>query len=351
MEISIDGLLPKRFSVCWSSTAHHHLLTFPALRLSSASKDAPPALPAGSCNLYLYPKVTPDDPSAASTIVGEDAVAVLDKMVTALFTTTDLLDFTDQVGAFPDHALNVSNTAESLRVMQQVYALRPTVMQRAHVPGFTCGALFTHETSLHLFVVNKREQECIQSLKLATQRLSKSDVTELLRLQCSGLFFHNKPMCGYGGHVMAFAAGFGQVDVCSACVAMGHSEWKDWRCELTGYLPIHVATVRDQGEMVDWLVATFGIVQLSAEVAGFTPLLLATRLGHQSLVRRLLKHDHEILWTWGNLTQWRLRLQPSLDSHASKGFTTVIELLGRCDARTQEMTFPLWSPSLFGHLP
>ena len=91
--------------------------------------------------------------------------------------------------------------------------------------------------------------------------------------------------------------------------------------------------------MVDWLVANFGVEQLSAEVAGFTPLLLATRLGHQKLVRRLLKHDNEIRWVWGDIKQCRLRLQPTLDSHVSEGFTTVMRLLGRYDAseRTQEM--------------
>lgn len=267
------------------------------------------------------------------------AVAILDKLLTALFTTTDLLDTTDTVGAFPDHAINVSNRAESLRLMEQVYALRPTLLQRAHVNDVVNFPLFSHETSLHIYVVNKREKECIQSLKIATDRLSRSDVAELLGHQCTGQFFQNKPMCGYGGHVMAFAAGFGQIAVCAACVALGHREWKDWRCELTGYLPIHVATVRNQGEMVDWLVANFGVEQLSAEVAGFTPLLLATRLGHQKLVRRLLKHDNEIRWVWGDIKQCRLRLQPTLDSHVSEGFTTVMRLLGRYDAseRTQEM--------------
>ena len=334
VEVSIDGLFPTMFSVTWNvtGTGHQHLLTFPALRLS---KDAPPALPAGSCNLYQHPSVVPNDPNEATAIVAEDAVAVLDKLVIALFTTTDLLDGVDGVGAFPDHALNVSNTTESLRLMQQVYALRPALLQRVHLPGRRFaddGKLFTYESSLHIFTVNKRESECIKSLKIATERLSRNEVTEMLRHQCTGAFFQDKPMCDYGGHAMAFAAGFGQIDVCAACVALGHREWKDWRCELTGYLPVHVATVRNQGEMVDWLVAHFGIAQLSAEAAGFTPLLLATRLGHQDLVRRLLKHDHEVLWVWGNITQWRLRLQSTLDSHASKGATTVIELLGRYDS-------------------
>ena len=52
-----------------------------------------------------------------------------------------------------------------------------------------------------------------------------------------------------------------------------------------------------------------GKSQLEIEAHGFTPLLLAARMGHAKAVQRVLRHDAEILYTWGPVTQYAMAIR------------------------------------------
>jgi len=246
----------------------------------------------------------------------------------------------DRVGATPLLAILVGNSEEALRLCTRLVESVPSYMLVIHdgEPGLQ--RLFSEESALHLLVVNKHYDHFLRWLRLAKARLSGEEVQRLLSRVCSGAFFDNLPYRNFGGHVLSYLCASGHTAVLRDVIGLGFSEWATWRDELTSYLPIHVAANTGQRQVVELLVETFGKAQLEEMTVGqLVPLQLATRVGQQSIVQRLLEYDVRTEWSWGPTTKKVLQIRDVLDSDKEEHHMTVLELIARYDAsrRTQEL--------------
>ena len=172
-------------------------------------------------------------------------------------------------------------------------------------------------------------------LKLMHDRLEPEQVHRLLAMQANGGFFTVEPQCNFGSHALAWAAGLQQLDVLKAAMDFGHREWATWTGKF-GFAPIHVAAFRNHISVIRFLVDEFGADQLELEGAGgFSPLLIAARMGHTKAVQACLLYDRLQKWSWGPLACFNLEIRPMVDSHVTCARTTLLEVLVRPDASTK----------------
>jgi hypothetical protein len=299
-----------------------------------------PALPKGSCLLYLYPKVMTSlervQPSAAG-------VEVLRQMLLAIAAGTSAFTVPDPVGAYPLHALVVCNSPESLDHSIELYRRHPKWLKQVHAPS----GPFFGESSFHIVAVNKCEKQLIQLLEIATDHLTDAEVSELLKRQAEGPFFTGLPMRLYGSTALAYACCFDLRDAVRALLATGHVGLNDREdaCKATGMMPIHAVVANSQDEAYEFL--TLGLPRLwradatqltrvgrlpsALELAALSPLQLAAALGDRALVRYMLKKQCEVMWVWGPVTQFALDLK-GIDSSGTGG-GDVMELIVRIGAR------------------
>ena len=66
---------------------------------------------------------------------GDQGLAVLEMVVTALLEQTDFFSWHDSVGAMPIHALLVANNDISLRLVLRICELKPDTMTSRHATG------------------------------------------------------------------------------------------------------------------------------------------------------------------------------------------------------------------------
>ena len=365
LELHTSSLAPKRLAVVLDVNTQHTLSwthnigptaegLAPGGPLANLGMNRDDELPAGSCNLYLYPEVVVEGGQSARYPMGrfraEGAqLQLLNRMLLeiALSPGSAFFETPDQVGAFVIHALMVCNTRESLDLSWKIYKAVPSLLKQLHVDHRDGFPLFSGESALHICCVNKQEELLCLMLDLAVQKLSAAEFEALLRSQTTGVFFESMPMRFYGGTALAYACCF---ELRTAVLAMlatrvvSLNERLD-ACKITGFLPLHAVTANGLKAMFEWLTKEIPDVtmraneSLTTEVGHLTklglhclnPLQLAARLGDHSTFKHILRKQCTVLWVWGPVTQYSINLL-GVDS-AGGGEGDVMELIGRIDAK------------------
>ena len=350
VELELESTLPATVIARMDRTGQHTLSWQQPIYENAG--DAEPALPVGMCNLYLYPSIrTALEPRGYRT--GPAGLRVLRRMLIALATTTHELNEPDEVGAFAIHALVVCNTPESLDLSMELFELQPALMSQLHVKHRAGFPLFTGESSLHILAVNKHEDLLCRLIQLARQKLSPSDLADLIRSQTGGVFFHSQPMIYYGGTVLSYVCVFEMrqaiVDLLSTGVLSFNS--RPDGCVNSGFMPLHAVVANGSIEMYDFItealphewradphqVTKKGMTAKAKHLRALTSMQLAAKLGDHKCFRHILRKQCEIEWVWGPVTQFSLNLK-GIDS-GGEGGGDIMELVTRMDAArgTQEM--------------
>ena len=85
-------------------------------------------LPAGTANLYMYPAMTAAVDGARS-MPSSGGLRLLDEIMLAIATSGCGLDeIPDEVGAFMQHALTVSNTPQGLALAERLFQAKPSLL-------------------------------------------------------------------------------------------------------------------------------------------------------------------------------------------------------------------------------
>ena len=83
----------------------------------------------------------------------------------------------------------------------RIFEARPELLPRPHIAG----SPFEGENALHILAVNRREEELIRLLELASTRLHRGQCKDMLHGRISGIFFTSQPMEFYGATVLVRA--------------------------------------------------------------------------------------------------------------------------------------------------
>jgi len=316
-----------------------------------------PKLSAGSCNLYLFPRVTTDGPSALapSALAPPETVAILTEALVWLAKHSSVMEMTDGVGAYPVHALMVANTEASLSAAFAIFEAVPALLKLTHALSSTSAShVFAGESSLHVACANKAEEVLVRLVRLAVERLSHEEAEALLRAQTTGSFFGDLPMRLYGGTALSYACCFGLQAAVLALLETGLVSLNDRRdvCDRTGFLPLHAVVANCEASMYDFITselppewrATLQVTargrMTSVQMAtggspNLGPLQLATRFGHHEMARHILGKQCEVMWVWGPITQFSLDLS-GIDTAE---YHSVLEVIVRRGAykRTTQM--------------
>ena len=218
-----------------------------------------PVLPAGSCNLYLFPRIAlgrgvARKKSASNKLedhaqeASDEDQVLLKRLLLATFETTSgsLMDQTDQSGAYPIHALMVGNTDASLALSLDLFRASPALLTRTHGTG-----PFEGESSLIIAIVNRREDVVLTMLELA-KKLPEDRRDDFLRAQPTGPFFSDLPMLHFGGTPLGYACVFELRQAVLEMLRLG-LDLNDEPCTATGFLPIHALVANSKLEMIDWV--------------------------------------------------------------------------------------------------
>jgi hypothetical protein len=308
-------------------------------------------LPAGSCNLYLYP---------IATLAGKTAPltgSLLEALSEIILGTPDhILHVPDAVGALPIHAVLVANNPAAIGLAMEFYRATPEYMLMIHQPP----GPFIGENCLHVLAVNSYEDEICECVELAMTRLDVDKQTALFTSQSAGVFFENPPQNFYGGTPLAYACCFclkRAVAVMINTGLVGLNVQED-RCVVSGFLPLHAVVANGLKDMYNWLTTgkgkpgepTLEEAQLADTtqvvmdrrltamgMAHTSPMQLAAVLGYPKMFTFVLRKQTNVLWKWGPVTQYEI----DLDGVDSAGDTEcdVMEIIGRLDCKkeTQEM--------------
>ena len=106
-EAGTSDTVSVKAEVTWDGSAQHTLSWAEDLSLRGEPNSV--ALPAGSCNLYLFPAIDGAGPAS------DRGLHVLQQLILAVAQDTSMgslnyFDIPDEVGAFPIHAITVANT-------------------------------------------------------------------------------------------------------------------------------------------------------------------------------------------------------------------------------------------------
>lgn len=277
--LRLPGLLPPELDVVLDTSNQHTLIwqqevrpdprasSAEEVRLDGTGAEAPRAtspeevLPAGACNLYLFPMMIvhheghaagrPYPPSAAQIDLLKRLITVL-----AVDPRCDFADSPDEVGAFPMHAIVVCNTEEALELSESLFTARPELLLPVHTTHRSAAGavraaaldLFGGESSLHILAVNRREELLVRMVALAVATLPRAalrerdradesswhraersertrpqpkSVEELLRSQATGVFFEAMPMLFYGSTILSYAPtiSYPSTCMCATCAS------------------------------------------------------------------------------------------------------------------------------------
>eukprot|EP00322_Chrysochromulina_rotalis_P000732 CAMPEP_0115884524 /NCGR_PEP_ID=MMETSP0287-20121206/30166_1 /TAXON_ID=412157 /ORGANISM="Chrysochromulina rotalis, Strain UIO044" /LENGTH=897 /DNA_ID=CAMNT_0003340839 /DNA_START=17 /DNA_END=2710 /DNA_ORIENTATION=+ len=342
----------------------------------------------GSCNLYMFPRVTWKQPRAAqkndwfcavdaafeatkksSEILEGSELAVLKAIFIAIAKDPrerEVLQLPDSSGANSILGMLVANTTAALELCTELFTIWPELMAQAHLPG-----PFMGENTLHVLAVNRQEDTLCDLLHLAVDRLERELLKDCLLSQALGPFFWGKPMNTYGGTPVAYAASFCMRRAVGIYLSISsHDKIRGFidlnerqhQCKLTGFSPIHAVVANGHESMYDFVADLPGLGTLvggeslraredvtnshgilddcAAEYGvGLNPLQLACQLGEHGMFKHILARSSrdKILWKWGPVTQHRYPLG-WIDSATGNG-GEVMELIGRFDAKesTQDM--------------
>ena len=373
-KVSLPGLAPTTIHVALDISGQHTLTWDSALHDTASGAEV---LPAGRANLYLYPLVSTFErdeggeragqPSGSSSrrnlssssrsnslLPAGAALDALDALVIGLATGDSGLDeATDEVGAHLQHALAVANSDEALDLLERLLRIKPALLRQCHTRHRSGLALFTGESTLHILAANCREPLLCALIELATRALPVEHARSLFTSQATGVFFHQPPMCWYGGTPLSYACAFELREAITAYLASGLVGLNDRQhaCKLTGFLPIHTTVAHGHMELHDHLIGGLAEVEwradpaaesrvgklLALNVHGLSPLALATQLGDHDSVKHLLRKQCEVLWVWGPVTQHSISLS-GIDS-TFEGGCDMMELVARVGASrgTQEL--------------
>lgn len=301
-------------------------------------------LPAGTANLYLYPALTTRE--GERLVPSGPGLQALNGLVLAIATSGSGLDeIADEVGAFMQHALTVSNTPQGLVVVEQLLISKPSLLTQVHVNHRVGLPLFAGESSLHICAVNRREELLCRLIELAVEQLETEDVRTLFRSQAAGVFFNDAPMLTYGGTALAYACAFELKDAIRTYLGTGLVSLNERAdaCVITGFLPVHVVIAQGSTGMYDYLTQTLeedvradssqitSVGRLtSLGYSGLTPLGLAALLGNHATLTHLMRHKSNVLWKWGPVTQYSIPLE-GIDSSGAGG-GDIMELIARVGA-------------------
>jgi hypothetical protein len=276
-----------------------------------------PCLPVGKCNLYTFPSVT-------KTVCEEDgkikeltyrptgdqlkALCLLVKTL-AVSEDIDMTEQPDEVGAFPMHALVVSNDEMALELAVEIFEARPELLTRVHTTHRNGLPLFVGESFLHILCVNSQEAMLLTLLELSMRELTTAQVETLLHSQAHGVFFHDHPMVMYGGTALSYACVFDLRRAANKMLDSGLVTLNDpsSRCKLTGFLPVHAVTANGLRKTLAWMTEELPIED-RADVRAFTTvgqlnslelhslqsLQLSAKLGNQRMFKDILRKHTEL---------------------------------------------------------
>ena len=311
-EVAVETLEPKSVFLTLDTSGQHTLSWDVPLRLSSEPSTKSSTLPAGSCNLYLFPSFKPEGESSPCKPTPAQLGALRALFVgMASHEGCELCAKPDSVGAFPIHAITVANTDEAVSLAEAMVVARPSLLLQPHVKVRANGlALFTGETTLHIACVNRREALLCRLLDVMMERLPREDARSLLLCQASGAFFHVMPMRTFGGTPLAYACCFELRDAVRRILDTGLvslNQREEGTCVLTGFLPIHAVVANGLRSMYDFLTEELpeaqraglipsGVGKLKLDSYGLSPMQLSAKLGDHEMVKHIMKKQTTILW-------------------------------------------------------
>ena len=312
------------------------------------------SLPTGSCNLYTYPTITVE-------AIGEDGkvaerkykvegaqLQALHHLVRAIFLskTEALSRSSDEVGAFPIHALVVGNTPEALELATEIFEAKPSLLTILHTTSRAGLPLFCGESTLHILCVNQREAMLVRLLALAQEKLGKSELDALLHSQANGIFFESQPMRIYGSTALSYACVFDMREAIESMLATGLVSLNSQRsrCKLTGFLPLHAVIANGRRSVFEWLTKQLpweqrgdaSLITSRGSIRGLSlqslnAMQLAAKLGQSQMFMEILRQQCNVQWVWGPVTCYRINLT-GIDS-AGGGAGDIMELVGELGAR------------------
>ena len=208
----------------------------------------------GSCNLYRFPHVNFNHMRAGvAKIMSGDRLIILEKLLFALLTQVQgQAAQRDAVGACPIHALLVANTEPSVLFGLALIRHDPTVLLLLHEGAEPAKpSPFQGEGSLHIFAVNRKEDELVKVIDLACRSLDAQQLERLFLTQAGGVFFSGEPMLYYGSTPINYMVAFALPNALYALMRNAVNvpamkpllDFKDTRhaCNTTGFYPLHVA--------------------------------------------------------------------------------------------------------------
>ena len=337
--VTAPSLEPEHVELTLDVSGQHTL----SWSVPFASKDTPAEqVPAGSCNLYLFPALA----SGTSEPLSAPQLHALRALFVAMLSEpSPLWQEPDMVGAYPIHALGVANTAEALALLEAVYEENPRLLMQVHTKHRAGFPLFTGESGLHVLAVNNREDMLCRMIELCVSKLTNDEVCTLFRSQAAGVFFNEMPMRFYGGTPLAYACVRGHCKAVKAYLDTGIVSLNDRSdaCGITGFLPIHAVAANGVMSMYDWLTNELPVEQradveqrssagrmLALDVHSLVPLQLAAKLGDHAAVKHIMRKQTSIMWVWGPVTQHTIDLN-FVDS-GGEGGGDIMELVARMNA-------------------
>ena len=307
----------------------------------------PITLPAGKCNLMFFPGITFDETRRRHGGMKDEHAEAVSALFMLLADNQTYSKAEDAVGTLPILALAVANTEVSVGLIVDLVVAKPERILASHGPG-----PFVGEGLMHVLAVNSRFDELWQLLKLSHEKLSAHQMTELVQMQCTGDFFTIEPQRDFGGHLFAWLACFGKIDLLSQAVdELGYDKWHEQPCTMTGFYPIHVAVRADSVKSTMFLIHRFGREQLGWRANGYTALVLAARSGRQSMVVHMLNERTLQKWVWGRLAAFEFELSGSadtddIDDDPNSQGVSMLEVIIRQDSpkEAQEMLLDSFMP-------
>ena len=281
---------------------HHdvHRISWDRTLTVPVEDDEPISLPAGKCNLMFFPGITFDEPRRRHGSMKDEHAKAVSALFMLLADDRAYSQATDAVGTLPILALAVANTDISVELIVRLVKAKPERILSSHGPG-----AFAGEGLMHVLAVNGRFDELWQLLKLSHEKLSVSQMTELVQMQCTGGFFTVEPQRDFGGHLFGWLACFGKIELLSQVIdELGYEKWHEQACTMTGFYPIHTAVRAGNVKSFMFLIHRFGREQLGWRANGYTALVLAARSGRQSMVVHMLNERTLQKWVWGRLAQF-----------------------------------------------
>ena len=257
--LDVPGLEPSQITVVLDTSGQHTLSWNTSFGLAEA--DLKSTLPAGSCNLYLFPQVQRGGEMGEEAQIdpSPEQLCAL-RLLIIKMCSCELGWKPDQVGAFAMHAIVVANTDQSVDLAEAIFVAEPKLLTQLHVNHRAGFPLFAGESNLHICCVNRREPLLCKLIELAnthlkpdeaslssfmrmprvdeyspltpfslsllpaqhlafpqiscTQRMQmtrvhmRTQVRTLLASQADGVFFNELPMQFYGGTALGYALCF-----------------------------------------------------------------------------------------------------------------------------------------------